>query len=171
MAYSITFYNVSDPPNKIKKSLGAAVGSTGACSPWEPVDDLHGSVLTNYNAAVESANYCHVTGDGRERYCYVREITKELGGQMRVHMDVDPLMTFKDEILNSDIYITRTSQSGSDYGYNMDMDDGKTPRVVYDRVTVIPDNDSGGNVRWFDADINAIYAQVLGSELDVVVTQ
>lgn len=167
MAFTVTYYNIQDPPNKINKTLGTAVGSS-SCSPWEPVSDLSGKIIAAYTSAVEAGNYAAITGDGRPRYCYIRDVIKRPGGQMEVTLLEDPLMTFKTEILTSDVYATRTSQSGSDYGYNMDMDDGKTPRVVYDRVTVIPDNTAGGNVRTFVGDSGYIYAQILGKALDVV---
>ena len=166
MGYSITFYNVLDPPNKIKKNLGNAIGATGVCSPWEAVSDLSGSVLTNYNAAVESANYCHVAGDGRDRYCYIKDFEKVPGGQMRVHMEVDPLVTFQDEILACDAYVFRTSQQPVNEdapGYNMFMNDNKIPLVAYDRVTVIgPGKDN--KVVTFLANDLTVYASIIGAE-------
>lgn len=166
MGYMITFYNVVDPPNKIKKNLGNVIGATGVCSPWEAVSDLSGSVLTNYNAAVESSNYCHIVEDGRERYCYIREFEKVPGGQMRVHMDVDPLVTYMGEILNLDCFCTRTNlqaAEGSNLGYNMDMFDNKRPTVVYDRIQVIG-SEAGGLIKTFNATDTNIYAQCIGGD-------
>ena len=167
MGYSITFYNVVDPPNKIKKNLGDAIGATGVCSPWEPTTDLSGSVLTNYSAAIESSNYCHITGDGRERYCYIREFEKVPGGQMRIQLDVDPLMTFQTEILACDCYCTRTSQqprSEDSPGYNMLMNDNKIPLVAYDRAQVIGPDNSGGLVLELDPNDYNVYASIIGTE-------
>lgn len=165
MAFTVTYYNIQDPPNKIKKTLGTAVGSS-SCSPWEPVSDLSGKIIAAYTSAVEAGNYVSITGDGRPRYCYIRDVIKRPGGQMEVILDVDPLMTYQNEILNLDCYCTRTNLQageGGNMGYNMDMLDNKRPTVVYDRIQVIG-SEAGGAVLTFNASDANVYAQCIGGE-------
>lgn len=137
MAFTVTYYNIQDPPNKINKTLGTAIGSS-SCSPWEPVSDLSGKIIAAYTSAVEAGNYAAITGDGRPRYCYIRDVIKRPGGQMEVILEEDPLMTFSDEIMQMNIYAFRSSVD-----YNMDMHDNKTPCVEYDRMQVLAPNGMG----------------------------
>ena len=163
MAFTVTYYNIQDPPNKINKTLGTAVGSS-SCSPWEPVSDLSGKIIAAYTSAVEAGNYVSITGDGRPRYCYIRDVIKRPGGQMEVILEEDPLMTFKEDILSLNCFCTRTNlqaDDGSNLGYNMDMRDIKRPTVVYDRIQVIG-SEAGGAVKTFDVSDAHVYAQCIG---------
>lgn len=158
MAFTVTYYNIQDPPNKINKTLGTAVGSS-SCSPWESVSDLSGKIIANYTSAVEAGNYVAVTGDGRPRYCYIRDVIKRPGGQMEIILEEDPLMTFRTEIMNTESYVFRTSQQPSmagESGYNMDIADNKRPLVAYQLLTV------KGNVEKFGiGDTSHIFAQII----------
>ena len=126
MAFTIAFYTISDPPNKLDKSIPTAT-KTATCTPFEPVSDLTGSVLIDYVAGVEGCNYAQITGDGRPRYCFITDIQKDVGGHMRVYLREDPLMTFKTEIQDSAILATRSSVVAKDngnVGYNAYLQDG-----------------------------------------------
>lgn len=92
MAFTATFYNTSDPPNKIDKNLGTAL-VTATCTPFEQVSNLHGSILIDYVANVDKSNYATVTTGGRDLYCFVRDVIKDIGGHCRVELDIDPLTT------------------------------------------------------------------------------
>jgi len=98
MAFTATFYNVSDPPNKIDKTLGTAI-YTATCTPFEPVSDLHGSILIDWSAAIETANYVTISGN-RFLSCFVKDIVKEIGSRARVIVDIDPLTTNATELKN-----------------------------------------------------------------------
>ena len=99
MSFTATFYSITDPPNKIDKTLGTAVYTASDCTPFEAVSDLHGSILINWDAAIETANYAVVTGN-RNLYCFVKDIVKEIGGRARVILDIDPLTTNAGELKN-----------------------------------------------------------------------
>ena len=160
MAFTCDFYNYSGPPNKIKKQLSAEpiVGNV-SCTPYEPFDDLHGYVIIGYNAAVEACNYCEIGG----RYYYVTDFVKKTGSQLEVRLELDPLMTFKTEILSQDAYVFRTSQTPSKTkpGYNMDINDSKIPLVAYDRITVIG-SEINGSIKVFTADDYSVYSSIIG---------
>lgn len=125
MAFTITFYKISDPPNKLDKSLPTAT-KTASCTPFEPVADLTGSVLIDYVAGVEGCNYAQITQgtnqtEGRPRYCFITDIQKDVGQRMRVFLREDPLMTFKDQIKNWRITVDRCEKRAildGDTGWN-----------------------------------------------------
>ena len=131
MAFTISFYKISDPPNKLDKTVGTATASK-SCTPFEPVSDLTGSVLIDYVAGIESCNYAQITQgenqtEGRPRYCFITDIQKDIGGRMRIFLREDPLMTFNQGIKESPILATRSSVCGKDdgnVGYNAYLDDG-----------------------------------------------
>lgn len=101
MAFTATFYNTSDPPNKIDKNLGTQLGAA-TCTPFEQVSNLHGSILIDYFANVDKSNYATVTTGGRTLYCFVRDVIKDIGGHCRVELDIDPLTTNKTDLKNCD---------------------------------------------------------------------
>lgn len=101
MAFTATFYNITDNPKKIDKTLGTALGAA-TCTPFEPVSDLHGSILIDYFNNIDNANYATVTTGGRDLYCFVRDVIKDIGGRCRVELDIDPLTTNKTDLLNCD---------------------------------------------------------------------
>lgn len=126
MAFTVTFYNISDPPNKLSKTIGTAL-KTSTCTPFKPVSDLTGTILLDYTAEAEGANYAMVTGDGRERYCFITDIEKDIGGRMSITLKEDPLMTFSTKIELAPILATRSSVLAKDdgnVGYNAYLQDG-----------------------------------------------
>ena len=133
MSFTCTFYNISDPPNKLSKTLGTAI-HTATCSPFNPVSDLHGEIIVDYNSAIEAANYCVIeagtqdhAAEGRPRYCYIKDLIKRNGGRLVVELEEDALMTFSTSILDMKILATRASVIGRDngnVGYNAFLQDG-----------------------------------------------
>lgn len=100
MSFTVNFYNISDAPNVLNKTVGTALASR-PCTPFEQVSGLHGRILLDYNPAIETANYCHVSAgdnDGRPLYCWVRDFTRDTGSRMTVELEIDPLMTNKTQI-------------------------------------------------------------------------
>ena len=55
-------------------------------------------VLKNYT----SGNYCYI--DEFHRYYYIKDVRLLNGGLYELHLDVDVLMTYKDEIINAEWY-------------------------------------------------------------------
>lgn len=167
MSFTCVFYNYSGPPNKIKKVLENSVGSK-ACSPYQAVSELHGFIILDYSTDLEAANYVKVyqmegEAEINVRYCYIEDWIKNTGGQLQLRLELDPLMTFQTEILNTDAYVFRTSQNAytaGDPGYNMDIADSKRPLVAYHLLTV------EGNVEKFGFDNTTlnpthIFAQII----------
>lgn len=172
MSFTCEFYNYSGPPNKIIKNLGRQLSSK-ACSPYQAVSELHGFIILEYNPDLEAANYVKVyqmQGEAQinVRYCYIEDWIKNTGGQLQLRLELDPLMTFQSEILNTEAYVFRTSQQPAagekpGPGYNMFMNDNKIPLVAYDLVTV---RGPGTNydVVTFEASDYSVYTSIIGTE-------
>ena len=164
MALTCDFYNYSGPPNKIKKKITNAAGEPVVgnvpCTPYEPFDDLHGYIIIGYNAPAEACNYCKIGN----RYFYITDFVKKPGSQLEVRLELDPLMSFQSEILETDAYVFRTSKNAANVkspGYNMDINDSKIPRVIYNRVTVLkPEGEA--TIPEFNASNTNIYIQTIG---------
>lgn len=105
------FYNVKDDKNVINKTLGASVvkpvnGSTAVsgdisdgCSIITPVFIVD-TTFTKYPNYV----YC----DELARYYFVNDIKVGMGGRRKfLYCTVDPLMSFKDDILKLNVYVER----------------------------------------------------------------
>ena len=63
-----------------------------------------------------------------------------------------------------DTYVFRTSKAATtrtDPGYNMDINDSKIPRVIYNRVTVLKPEETG-TIPEFNASNTNIYIQTVG---------
>lgn len=110
MAFTATFYNISDNPKKIEKTLGTQLGAA-TCTPFEPVSDLHGSILIDYFNNIDNANYATVTTGGRLLYCFVRDVVKDIGGRCRVELDIDPLTTNEGQLKECDCICETTTKS------------------------------------------------------------
>ena len=112
MAFKVEFYTVKVPPNTLSKGEPPADAITCSCTPFNSVSGLNGNILIDYNAAVESCNYCKITQDGgRTLYCYTRGFTKDIGSRMTVGLEIDPLMTNKTQILKCEGVLDTTTKS------------------------------------------------------------
>ena len=116
MAFTVTFYKITDNPKKIDKTLGNVL-HTASCSPWKPVDDLNGDIMIDYSANAEKANYASVSNGIGERtlYCFVREFTKDIGGHCVVHLEIDPLKTNAGQLKECDCICETTCNTEQTY--------------------------------------------------------
>ena len=118
MPFTINFYKVTDPPNKLDKTTGTSLGSFN-CSPFKPISDLTGSVVVSYTAEVEAANYAAIG----TRYYYVRDVILQPGGRMEVVLELDPLKTLSTEIKACDCICATTCKKElhNTYAQNSDL--------------------------------------------------
>jgi hypothetical protein len=61
MAFKAEFYTIKVPPSTLDKGEPPANAITCNCTPFNSVSGLNGNILIDYNAAVESCNYCKIT--------------------------------------------------------------------------------------------------------------
>lgn len=131
MAFSLQFYNVSDPPNKLDKELGTQIASCGTVRPYEAVSELTGTFLIDHNPYINGCNYCycHVLG----KYYYITDIQLETAQRMIISVKVDVLKTYASGIKSSPIYVTRAEQQATEAnpcGYNTYLPDAQIRKTA-----------------------------------------
>lgn len=96
----IKFYqNVSDK-RVINKTLNIEYNLTG-CELTEPCSATDPEVIIDMTEGLYQYNYCYIPYFSR--YYYITEMTAIDGARMSIKCHVDPLMSFKDQILNCDV--------------------------------------------------------------------
>ena len=105
MAITVNFYKISDEKNKIQKTLGNAV-ATKSCDVYDLSSVISPQFVLNYSAALLDCNYVYVPEF--HRYYYITNISTESAKRMVISCQEDVLMTYKDEILATDILLART---------------------------------------------------------------
>lgn len=164
MAFSLKFYNVSDPPNKLDKTLGTQIASCATVRPYEAVSELFGNFLIDYNPTINGCNYCYCPELGK--YYYITDIQMETGSRMIVSVKVDALMTYKSKILEAKIYAQRTSKQGEEAtltGYNSMLPDS-TIQLSTQKTYILKPFRVGelGNAMQFVYPTNEYFLAVIG---------
>lgn len=105
----INFYNNSSQSNVLEKKI-ELIGNTIILEPYDTIDLLNPIVLVNYNAAFLNSNYAYIPE--LKRYYFIENIGLETARRMRVALRVDPLMSFKDSILDATVTVLRNENIG-----------------------------------------------------------
>lgn len=112
----VHFYNISDPPNKIKKNVSKTGGfkvenvrftDKGALS----VRNTEILINLGNNADIveyHKFNYFYIARN--QRYYFITEISAE-GGLVRISGVSDPLTSFQNDILKSSQYVSRSEST------------------------------------------------------------
>lgn len=106
---TVTFYNVTDDPRVISKSLGNPVTPAyNNVNLLSSCDVMNPSFLLSYNESILSANYMSVVWNNNlTLYYFINEPILSPGGRMKISGREDVLMSNKDEILALHAYCTR----------------------------------------------------------------
>ena len=107
MSFQSSFYNSDAAPNKLNKEAQLGTPVVLSCTAYEPISDVAGSIVIAWIDGIEEYNYVKLeqvppigeTTSVRPRYCFVTEWIKEIGGKIRANLKIDPLMTYKQEIM------------------------------------------------------------------------
>lgn len=109
---NIDFYISNDPENTLSKTLTNQSTRTGNL--LEDTDILRPSIEFNVNPV--GYNYAYISAFGR--YYYIRSISNTGASTWRVDFEVDPLMSFKDQIKASPCIAAKSSSV-----YNLYLND------------------------------------------------
>lgn len=104
---NVSLYKTNDENNVIGKKL-AVVGTTTAIVKGE-LSLEHPTLILQYNANYNNANYIHIGEYGR--YYYITDRINLTGGRMEIHCDVDVLESFKNDILALSCIINKQENS------------------------------------------------------------
>ena len=162
MSFNVVLCNCPDPPNKLSKNTTTGTSGTISCTPYEPMSDLTGYIIIDWHGDYEGCNYLTMTetwGDEEEpqtrtTYYFITDIVKDIGGKMRLILRRDVLMTFKSDINNLDLHVTRCSlQAGivegkNTTGYNSMIPDGTITMTAQKYFINIPFTRNNGSAKF-----------------------
>lgn len=131
---TVKFYNVSDDPDTLGKTLGTAVYEPSACAPYETIDDLNVRLIMDYTATLDSCNY--FVADGR--YYQITTRYRLTGGRIALIGTIDVLETYSAGIGDLSVVVQRTAAdpeySVDGVGWNSLLDDQKIVQQVNKKV-------------------------------------
>lgn len=99
----ITLYNNTSEKEKIGKTLSVVDTLTGSIK--QPSSIKNPIILIEYGDPT-AFNYCHI--DAFNRYYFVNDITIERNNLLRVSLTVDPLESFKTQILAQMVIVEKS---------------------------------------------------------------
>lgn len=100
----ISIYKCNDEYNKINKVLPVAINVTGNLT--ENSSIINPIITIEYNENILEYNYCYVPAF--KRYYYINNIIVK-NKTLELHLHVDVLKSFSNDILNSKALITRSN--------------------------------------------------------------
>ena len=109
----ITFYNTNSPNNKIQKELKNALEKN---IKFKMEGSILTPVLTIKSDEFFNYNYCYI--EKFNRYYYINDVEIYPNKIYILHLEVDVLMSFKEDILNS--YATVNQETVFNKYYNSD---------------------------------------------------
>lgn len=117
---ALRFYNVSDVPNKLNKTLNQ-VGSTVNIQPTGPNSETQATYLLN-SPMPAGSNYVYDTATGK--YYFIVEVTHDIAKGVTISCVLDPLQTYKSR-LTGKFYFVRGADKANE------MDDSSYPLGDY----------------------------------------
>ena len=127
------FYKIACPKNVVDKSSHLGSVHEIDIAPYNAIDDLHGYVMidrsyswknspdsptqTEYH---EGTNYVEIKfpegqNGYKTRYFFVTSREPDIGSKLRLNLEEDVLMTWKNEILNTECLIEQATALGNSY--------------------------------------------------------
>ena len=101
---TITLYNNTSEKEKIGKTLSEVDVLTGAIK--HPSSIKNPTILIEYGDPT-AFNYCHI--DEFNRYYFVNDVIVERNNLLRISLTVDPLESFKTQILTQQVIIDKNT--------------------------------------------------------------
>lgn len=119
MSFSIRLYKTSSPSNKINKELENLISSPAIDFKNRPKDLNNLDIdLSNY-ATLQATNFNYAHIPSLNLYFFAKMLPSNIGNNHNIlHLELDPLMTYKSQILNLDCIIKRNTNK-----YNLYVED------------------------------------------------
>lgn len=112
----ITFYNVSDPPNKLIKDITSIIGSARALAPTGQIDTLNPTIVVAWDSTngdkIINANYAYI--DTFNRYYWITTAI-DTANRIVVQGKVDYLMSYAEDIKKCPCTVVRSEKAGINY--------------------------------------------------------
>lgn len=140
--FTATFYINTSDKNVMNKNI-TSVFSDVEFIPTNTVNIYNPCITVDYNAGYLTANYIYIPLF--HRYYYIRNISIQTGKKMLIECDVDPLMSFSDDIKNAFVNVCRAENP-----VNRDLADDKiqiNPKTYFIETNLFPNSPYtfGGN--------------------------
>lgn len=110
MSVNIILYESKSQPNKINKSLNSPLSLS--CEITDIINIQSPEILIDFDINAIKKNYVFISDFSR--YYFVKSMNIE-GNKIRIFLYCDVLMSFKNDILNSEIIARRSSSNYEDY--------------------------------------------------------
>lgn len=112
----ITFYNVSDPPNKLIKDITSIIGSARALAPTGQIDTLNPTIVVAWDSTngdkIINANYAYI--DTFKRYYWINTAI-DTANRIVVQGKVDYLMSYAEDIKKCPCTVVRAELGAPTY--------------------------------------------------------
>lgn len=140
--FTTTFYINSSDKNVMYKEI-IPVFRDVEFTPTNTINIFNPLITVDYNAEYLTANYIYIPLFSR--YYYIRNISIQTGKKMLIECDVDPLMSFSDDIKTAFVNVCRAENPA-----NRDLADDKiqiNPKTYFIETNPFPNNPYtyGGN--------------------------
>ena len=119
----IYFYQVSDAPNVVNKTIGNAVYTVSDARFITDCDILSPTLIMTYSSTISTANYVYIPEFGR--YYFITGMTVMSGKRVAVSCSVDVLYTYKSSIVSCRGTVLRAENPT-----NAMMHDNKYPLIA-----------------------------------------
>lgn len=108
----VIFYHNKSDNNVVSKDISEVtkvlnINVLGECSLLNP------SMVLEKDMNIYTSNYCYIADFNR--YYFIKNITFLNGGLMKVELEIDVLMSYKNDIYNSTAFIERSEKNGNVY--------------------------------------------------------
>ena len=110
------------------------IGTTTAFNEIGAINILQPQIIMAYDNRTQllEANYAHI--DLFNRYYFIKDLSLNSAMRLEATLEVDPLMSFKDELLELDVCVSRNEFVGStdmqDSLYPINPDDKEITKIV-----------------------------------------
>lgn len=137
---NLSFYNNSGDIRQLNKDLTPIKTNVSAQITYQ-VSIQDPSFILVYDAALINANYVYV--EEWDRYYYINNKNILDGNTMELQCHIDVLMSYRNEILNSDCIAARSASDNNPYIIDDLVGDEGTFTTTYQRSSVTPFNSTG----------------------------
>lgn len=139
---TLTFYNNTGDIRQLNKNLATISGCSNISAEITyEVSISEPSFVMNYVADLINANYVYV--QEWARYYYITNKTMLDGNRIEITCHIDVLMSYKNEILNSDCIAERSASNVNAFIPDNLCGDEGTFNTVYRRASTTPFNSTG----------------------------
>lgn len=158
MSYNFRLYNTPSASNKINKNIDTVI-RTVEINFKEKNNNLEElDILLNINESfIKYINYARITYAGRILYYFVKILPTSKGDELyNFHLTLDPLMTYRDEILGLSVITDRNTNK-----YNVYLPDSE--QKITSQYKQFYHTFKGGDISHFKPH-SSILCTLVGSE-------